>query len=231
MMTSLVRMRLHGFWRSGRIAAPTITAIVVIGALYGGGAEQAGEAYGLSSYILLPVLAWQTKLLLDTEPDVARQLAGITVGRRQELVAGLLAAAIAGLMTVAIALTMPWLIGGIELPVEGSHDPSIVAGLALGIWAHLLVIPIALVLGAMASRPIARSVGLGAMALIGGWLCVVVAGLPRSPVQWLAPPLIDTAKAARSHVDTPLVIGLTGWTLAWVIAAGAVYVGLRRNRA
>ena len=68
-MSALVWMRLAGFVRSGRALAPMIAALVVLGVIHGGGASQAGPAFGYSAVMLFPVLAWTTKLLLDTEPD------------------------------------------------------------------------------------------------------------------------------------------------------------------
>jgi hypothetical protein len=60
---------------------------------------------------------------------------------------------------------------------------------------------------------------------------MVVAGLPRSPVRFLAPPLIQVAKAAHEQIDIPRLLTLTGWTLAWSAVVVAVYVVLRRSRA
>src|SRR5262249_21049008 len=78
-----------------------------------GGAVAPGEGYGLSSFVLMPVLAWQTKLMLDTEPDVARRLAAVAVGRRREIAAGLIASALVAVLTAVLALLLPWLFGGI----------------------------------------------------------------------------------------------------------------------
>ena len=80
-MSALVRMRLAGFLRTGRALARCSPRLVVLGILYGGGRAQAGEAYGVSAVVLFPVLAWQTKILLDVEPDVQRRLARVAVGR------------------------------------------------------------------------------------------------------------------------------------------------------
>lgn len=139
-MTALLRLRLAGFLRTGRAVAPLLAGLVVLGTLYGGGRAQAGEAYGVSAVVLFPVLAWQTKVLLDAEPDGQRRLAQVTVGARRERIAGLLAAVVAALGTVAVALVFPWLVGGVTGPVEPG-DRSIAVGLLLGLWAHLLAVP------------------------------------------------------------------------------------------
>lgn len=157
-MTALVRLRLAGFLRTGRALAPVLAGLLALGTLYGGGRAQPAEAYGVSAVMLFPVLAWQTKVLLDAEPDVQRRMALVLVGPAGERAAGLLAAAVAGLGTVAGALIFPWLVGGVTGP-GGSGERSVVTGIALGLWAHLLALPAAVALGALASRAVTRSAG------------------------------------------------------------------------
>ncbi|MBN1173220.1 MAG: hypothetical protein JXA67_13685, partial [Micromonosporaceae bacterium] len=104
-MTALVRMRLRGYAVTGRALAPLLAGLIVLGTLYGGGQAQAGEAYGVSAAVLLPVLAWQTKMLLDVEPDTQRRLAAISVGSvERECGAGLIAAVGAALPVVGLAM-------------------------------------------------------------------------------------------------------------------------------
>lgn len=136
-MIALVRLRLAGFLRTGRALAPVLAGLLALGVLYGGGRAQPAEAYGVSAVVLFPVLAWQTKILLDVEPDVQRRLARVVLGPARERAAGLLAAAVAGLGTVAVALVFPWLVGGVTGPA-GPGDRPLAEGLALGLWAHLL---------------------------------------------------------------------------------------------
>lgn len=231
MIASLVRLRLYAFVRSGRIAGPVVLGIVAVGILYGGGAVPAGEGYGLSAYVLLPILAWTTKLLLDTEPDVARRLAVVTVGRRREIVAGLVAATIVAVALIVLAIVLPWAFGGISGPRPHSPDPPLATGIVLGTWAHLVAVPPALALGALASRVVTRTFGYGAFALVGGWLLIVVVGLRQSPVPWLAPPMMAVSRAAHGLVNGPAEVGLTAWTLGWAAIATAGYVVLRRGRA
>ncbi|WP_233558920.1 hypothetical protein [Micromonospora radicis] len=141
--------------------------LLALGLLYGGGRAEPGEAYGVSAVVLFPVLAWQTKILLDVEPDVQRRLALVALGPAREWVAGLLAAATAGLGLVAVALAIPWLLGGVAVPT-GPDDRSTVAGLVLGLWAHLIALPAAVALGALSSRAITRSAGYGVAVLALG---------------------------------------------------------------
>src|SRR5258705_5448430 len=139
-MIALIRMRLTGFVQTGRAAAPLLAALVVLSVLYGGGKAQAGEVYGVSAAILFAVLAWQTKILLDVEPDVQRRLGRVAVGGAgREIAAGVIASTVAGLPVVLIALILPWVVGGVTGP-QRAGDPSLGEGVALGVWAHLLLL-------------------------------------------------------------------------------------------
>lgn len=230
-MIPLIRMRLAGFVRTGRALAPLIAGLVALGVLYGGGQAQPGEAYGVSAVVLFPVLAWQTKLLLDVEPDVARRLVLVAVGSRsRELAAGLVAAVVAGLGTVLVALVLPWLVGGVTGPVEPA-DPPLVQGIALGVWAHLLVLPAAVALGALASRAATGSLRYGVLILVGGAVAAIVFGLRDSVLPWAVPPLMATARATTVGPSGLRVVGLTGHAVLWSAAALALYAWLRRRRA
>ena len=70
------------------------------------------------------MLAWQTKILLDVEPDVQRRLAAVAVGGPdRELLAGLGAAFIAALPMIVIALVLPWILGGVTTPQRPTTRP------------------------------------------------------------------------------------------------------------
>ncbi|MDG4806291.1 hypothetical protein O7634_05910 [Micromonospora sp. WMMD1120] len=226
-MNALIRMRLAGFLRTGRALAPLLAGLVALGILYGGGRAQPAEAYGVSAVVLFPVLAWQTKILLDVEPDVQRRLAQVLVGVARERTAGLLAAALAALVTVAVALLFPWLVGGVSGPVEPG-DRSIPVGLALGLWAHLLVVPAAVALGALASRAAVGGAGYGVAVLALGGVGAVVFGLSNSVAPWLAPPIMAAARAAGGDAAALTLVGLTVWGLAWSAAVVGGYLWRRR---
>ncbi|GII24270.1 hypothetical protein [Planosporangium mesophilum] len=229
-MTALARMRLVGYVRTGRVVAPLVTYLVVLGTLYGGGAAQAGEAYGVSALFLFPVLAWQTKLLLDAEPDVQRRLAVVAVGSPlREQAAGLFAAVAAALPVVVISLVLPWGLGGISASA-GPGDPSLLSGVSVGLWAHLVMIAPAVALGACASRAVTGSFGMGAMVVVAGAVLTLVLGLNGSPVWWLAPPMMSVARLATHGFVPSGVAALTVHALAWTAVALAGYVGMRRSR-
>lgn len=223
-MTALVLMRLAGFIRTGRFIAPLIAALVLLGILYGGGQAGVAEAYGVSALMMFPVLAWQTKLLLDTEPDVQRRLALVALrSRTREAIGGLVAAVLVAVPVVLIALALPWIVDALK-PVDVGN------GLLLGLWAHAIVVPSALALGALSSRVVAGTPGRAAAILAGGIVLALVLGLHSSPLPWLAPPLISSAHALAQGAGSAAVVGLTAWAVVWSGLVLAGYGWLRRTR-
>jgi hypothetical protein len=230
-VTALIRMRLVGYLRTGRVVAPLLACLVVIFMLYGGGRSQAGEAYGVSALIMFAVLAWQTKLLLDAEPDVQRRLALVAVGSaRGEWAAGLLAAALAALPLIAVAMVTPWALSGIQGPVR-PDDPSLWSGVAVGVWAHLIVVAPAVALGALASRAVTRTFGFGVAALVTGAVLSLVLGLRGSPMWWLVPPMMSITRRSADGFAMAGVATLSLQAALWTTAAVIGYARIRRVRA
>jgi len=224
-MTALIRMRLIGYLRTGRFILPLLSTLVVLGILYGGGRSSAAEAYGTSALLLFPVLAWQTKLLLDTEPDVQRRVALVALGsRRREVTAGLVAAALAAVPLIVVALALPWIFDAVTSVDVGS-------GMLLGIWAHVVAALPALAIGAWSSRVISGSAGRATAVLTSGVVLAFVIGLHGSPVPWLAPPLVSASRTMDAGASAAAVTGLTAWALVWAALAVAGYGWLRRSRA
>jgi hypothetical protein len=225
-MTKLAWMRISGFVRGGRALAPLIAVLVELGVIYGGGASPAAVAYGYSAAALFPVLAWLTKLLLDTEPDAQRRIARLAVGPAREATAGVLAATVLSLAVCAAAMVAPWLFHGID------QTKDLTAGIALGVLAHLLAVPAAVAVGALASRAVTGSVRMGVTVLVVSAVLVVVLGLTSSFAPWLVPPVMATARALNRRTLPPAatVLGLTAWAAAWCAVAYAGYGWLRRAR-
>jgi hypothetical protein len=223
-------MRLIGLTRTGRAIAPLLGGIVVLAVFYGGGAALPAEAYGVSAIVLFPVLAWQTKILLDVEPDTQRQLAVVALGSwRREAIAGLVAAAAATVPVVVLALILPWLIGAVTLNQGG---PGFFGAVLLGLWAHAIAVPPAIALGALSSRVITTSAGRAATILAGAVVLAIVLGVPGSPVPWLAPPLLGVARALSGRsVHLAALLPLTSWAVAWALVILFGYGWLRRRRA
>src|SRR3954447_21255909 len=198
-MRALVAMRIAGFVRGGRALAPLIAVLVELGIIYGGGASPAAVAYVYSAAALFPVLAWLTKLLLDTEPDVQRRLARLAVGPAREATAGVLTATLVALIACAAAMVTPWLFNAID-----TSKGNVGSGIALGVLAHLLAVPPAVALGALASRAVTGKIRTGVTVLVVGSVLVVVLGLRGSIAPWLVPPVMAMARAlAERRPDQP----------------------------
>jgi hypothetical protein len=225
-MIALVRMRLAGFLHGGRVLMPLIAVFVELSVVHGGGSSPAAVAYGYSAAALFPALAWQTKLLLDTEPDAQRRLARTAVGARREALAGLLAAGVLALVVCLLAMLAPWLFGAID------RSAAPVGGTAIGVLAHLLAVPPALAVGALAARSVTRTVRNGVTVLVVAVVLVVVLGLRGSIAPWLVPPVMATARALNGDtLPSAATVGLlTGWAVLWCAVAFGGYAWLRRGR-
>ncbi|GAA4922153.1 hypothetical protein [Actinoplanes utahensis] len=231
-MIALARMRLAGFLRGGRALAPLIAVLAVLSVIYGGGPSTAASAYGYSAVCLFPILAWLTKVLLDTEPDGQRHLARLAVGPFREGAAGLLAATVLALGVSVLAMATPWLFQGIRPPEPGSGEPPTPAGVLLGMLAHLLAVVAAVALGALAGRAVTRRVLPGVAVLATGSILTIVFGLRDSIAPWLVPPVMATARelAAVPLPGAGTFAVLAAWTVAWCAVAAGLYARLRRSR-
>ncbi|MEV6969737.1 hypothetical protein AB0M47_31940 [Hamadaea sp. NPDC051192] len=227
-MTALARMRLIAYLKTGRFLAPGITVLLALLLFHGGGRSEAAEAYAVCALILFPAYAWQTRTILDGDPDVQRRLALVAVGSaRREQLAGLLAATVAGLVVTGVSLVLPWLIGAVE-----AEDEPLAKQLAIGVWAHLLALAAGLALGALSSRAATESTGKGVAVLAVGSVLAIVLGLPDSPLARVIPPMTVVAKTVSRHGLTPAnALGYTVLAAVWVAIGLLVYARLRRNRA
>jgi hypothetical protein len=221
-------MRLTAYLRKQMALAPMLAALVVLGIMYGGGRAQPAEAYGLSAVVLFPVMAWQAKILLDVEPDVQRGIAATAIGSRaREVAAGLVTAALVTLPTIVAGLVLPWLVGGVSME---KSPMSLPAALATGLWLHLIVVPPAIAVGALASRAVSRSAGTGLAVLSSGFVLAIVLGLRGSPVPWLVPPIMPASRYAVAGATSAQVAVVTAWALAWAAIVLFGYTRLRRTR-
>ncbi|MBW6432690.1 hypothetical protein KZ829_02885 [Actinoplanes hulinensis] len=231
-MIALTRMRLAGFLRGGRAVAPLITVLVILSVLYGGGPSLAMHAYAYSAVCLFPVLAWLTKLVLDTEPDAQRRLARLAVGPFREGAGGLLAAVLLASVVCLAAMLAPWPFGAIAPPRPDTAEPSTQTGILLGILAHVLSTAAAVTLGALSGRAVTRRVLPGVVVLVSGSILVIVLGLTGSIAPWLVPPVMATAREMGGDhpPNAATLLVLVVWTVLWCAVALAGYAGLRRAR-
>jgi hypothetical protein len=224
-VTAVARLRLAVYTRAYLAIAPTLGGLVVLALLYGGGVAEASEAYGVSGIVLFPVFAWQTKIVLDGEPDVQRRLTRVAVGSAdREIAGGLLAALACAVPTTALALALPWILGGIKVGHVG-----LAVGLLVGLWVHVLSAVAGVALGVWSSRSMSRTAGIAVCVLAAGSVLTIVLGRTGSPVFWLVPPLDAIARATEHGTDAVVALGLTLWTLGWSALVAGVYWWRRRR--
>jgi hypothetical protein len=110
------------------------------------------------------------------------------------------------------------------------EDPSLGSGMLAGVWAHLVVIAPAVLLGALASRAVTRSFGVGAMVLVGGAVLTLVLGMRGSPLWWVAPPLMSITRLTVGGFVPAGVALISIQALAWTAVALVAYATVRRVR-
>ncbi|HEY6738671.1 MAG TPA: hypothetical protein VI076_07450 [Actinopolymorphaceae bacterium] len=222
-VVALARMRCGAYARSQRAYPPAVAALVAVLMAHTGGPSRPDLTFAFSAALLFGVFAWQTKLVLDAEPDTQRLLSRVAVGSgRREQVAGLLAAGVAAVPLVAVAVVMPLFAG-----VLGAPTRHLLPWLPFGLWIHVLAAVAGVGVGALASRVVAGARGRSATTLLGGFVLVLVLGSRDTiAVRWLVPQLLG----ADGTGGVGMVGLITVHTLLWTGLVLAVYVGLRRTR-
>jgi hypothetical protein len=232
-MLTIIGMRLHGYVRGYYAIAPAVAGLVLLGVLYGGGVTRPEEAYGVSALVLFPVLAWQAQIVFNSEPDAQRRLTRLAAGApSREITSGLVAAAAACVPMVVVAMILPWVFQSVRPSQNVGEAPPLGVGgaLAVGLWAHLLVIPAAVALGGLASRAVSRTRAIGVTVLVTGTVLSILFGLSSSPVALAAPPLMAAARAAANGASVASVWWLSVWAAAWAAIAMAIYWRFRLRR-
>jgi hypothetical protein len=84
--------------------------------------------------------------------------------------------------------------------------------------------------GALASRAITRTFGLGAAVLVSGGVLTLVLGLHGSPLWWLVPPVMAVTRQGTAGFEPVRVALISAGTLAWTAVAAVVYARIRRVR-
>ncbi|GGK93044.1 hypothetical protein [Mangrovihabitans endophyticus] len=229
-MIALARMRLNAYAKGGRVWPPAIATVVLLGIMYGGGVGPPAPTFGYAALVLFPVIAWQSKLVLDAEPDVQRRLARVSVGAPREALAGIACALVAGLAVSAAAVVVPLPLLLAREPAPGR--PTMTTGTAAGVLAHLLMIPAAVAVGALASRAVTRAAGNGVAVLVSGVVLIIVLGLHGSVAPWLAPPIMAMSRSLAAPVfpSAGAFLLLCGWAVAWCAVAFTAYAVVRRSR-
>ncbi|MFI6810797.1 hypothetical protein ACIBG7_00235 [Nonomuraea sp. NPDC050328] len=222
-LMALTAFRIAAYIRSHRIYQALLPIFALLAISYATRAPAGQEASALtdSAVLVIPFLAWSARSLLDTEPDTQRILSATSVGSRsREVLSGLLAAFAVNLLFAAI--TLFW---GLFLGLTAFPTASVLwAGVAL----HVLAALTGTTLGALTSRAILPSPAISIMALVLGFLAMLV--LSRTALYWLTVPLTAWMKAAGTGTLVTQMPWLGALSLAWLLAGLTLYTWLRRTR-
>jgi hypothetical protein len=223
-VAGLVRFKVAAYVRSHRVVQPFLALLAVLILLYSTQVPDGAElsAYTDSAAILVVVFGWAARSLLDTEPDVQRAISMASAGRPlREITGGLLSAAAVNLVLAAIAVLTPLLIGFASEP-----GAAVLAG---GVALHLLSAVTGVTLGALTSRAVLPSPATSLLALLGGYVAMVLLSL--TPLAWLAPvPVLRWMRDASDGVVLSALPALAGQTLLWSAVGLTAYAVLRRTR-
>ncbi|MET8007382.1 hypothetical protein [Nonomuraea glycinis] len=222
-MIALAVFRMAGYVRSHRVVQALLLMVLLLAVMHGNRAPEGAEAVVLtdSAALIIPVLAWAARSLLDTEPDQQRLMSATSVGgSARELSAGLLAALTACTGLAALALAWGVLLGLTATP------PGPVLGAAVVL--HGLAALTGTALGALTSRVILPSPALSIMALLSGFLGMLI--LSASPLYWLTVPVLVWMRAANTDLLLDRLPELSALSLAWCLIGLTTYAWLRRTR-
>ncbi|MFI6500822.1 hypothetical protein [Nonomuraea typhae] len=220
---ALTHFRISAYILSHRVYQAIVPILILQAILYASRAPLGSEAAVLtdSAALIIPMLAWSTRSLLDTEPDEQRIVSATTAGGRgRELAAGLLAALTVNLIFAAFALAC-----GLIMGISAAPAPDV---LAAAISLHILAALAGLALGALTSRAILPSPALSIMALLFGYLAMLLISI--TPAFWLTVPVTAWMKAAGAGALVSDLPVLAGASALWCAVGLAGYAWLRRTR-
>ncbi|MEO3875107.1 hypothetical protein ABGB18_40490 [Nonomuraea sp. B12E4] len=219
-MIALTAFRLAAYVRSHRVYQALLLTLAMVAILYGSRAPRGAEVSVLTdgAILIIPILAWAARSLLDTEPDLQRDLSAIQVGGRgREVAAGLVAAFAACAVLSALDLGVALLLGVSQAPSAGV--------LTAVLLLHALAALAGTALGALTSRAVVASPAVSIMALVLGFLVMLL--ISASSVYWLTVPLIAWMKAANDGLLLDQLPQLAAISLAWSLIGLGVYVWRR----
>lgn len=222
---ALAWMRVNAYARSQRALGPLLGTLVLLGIAHAGGKASPAQAYGFSAALLFAVFAWQTKLILDTEPDEQRMIARVGVGSgAREVGAGLIAAVATGLPIVLVGIVAPLAMGVLDFA-----RTSLAAAIGLGLLVHVLAVLAGAGVGALASRAVVPEAGWAALILVGAPVLVIVLGSRTSPIaHLLVPQFFGLAKLGPG--DAGGAAALSAHAVLWAAVLLGAYAFLRRTR-
>ncbi|HEX4811625.1 MAG TPA: hypothetical protein VFV66_02590 [Nonomuraea sp.] len=220
-MIALTAFRLAAYIRSHRVHQAFLLALATLAIMHSNRAPHGQEAGVLTdtAVLIIPILAWAARSLLDTEPDQQRELSASAAGSPgREVAAGLAAAFTACAAFAGMGLAVALLLG-----VSRTPEPGL---LAAAVALHLMAALTGTALGALTSHAILPSPALSIMCLVLG--CLLMLLLSASPAYWLTVPVVVWMRAANDGDLIARFPELAAVSLVWCLVGLAIYVWRRR---
>lgn len=157
--------------RSARFLGPLAALLLLLLLVYLYEDNPVRDSYGSTALYLVPIAAWMTLALLDATDPQVRELAAVRRGRLRTDAERVAAALVVVAALAVLAVAAPAAAGAFErAPTAGD--------LAVGLLAHLACGAIGVGLAACAARPVVARPAVGAAAIAGALLVLVVLGAP-----------------------------------------------------
>ncbi|MFD8530541.1 hypothetical protein ACFV0L_24290 [Streptosporangium canum] len=229
-VAALTWFYVKAYGNSYRFVQPLVVTLVLLAILSGAppntpDAAQASvlETLGYLSIFMIPVWAWASRQLLDTEPDTHRLVSATMMSSRARLLAGRLLAcyAVSILFSVIVLL----------LPLLATVQAGVDVRALLGGTLLLMVGPcVAGVFGILTSRALVPSAARSTLFFLVGILLVGL--FDASGLSWLGPPIMSGARAANEGLGALLAAlpAITLRALTWTVLGIIAYAFLRRRR-
>jgi hypothetical protein len=231
-VAALTWFYVKAYGNSYRFIQPLVVTLVLLAILSGAppntpSAAQTAvlETLGYLSTFMIPVWAWASRQVLDTEPDTHRLMSATMMNSRVRLLAGRLLAcyAVSLLFSLLVLLLPLW------ATVQAGVDVRALLG---GMPLLLMAGPsVASVFGILTSRALVSSAARSTLFFLIGILVVgIFDGV--SGLFWLGPPIVSGARAANEGLSALLeaLPAITLRALAWTLLGIIAYAFLCRRR-
>lgn len=225
---ALSRFQLASYVRSYRVLQPLVAALLLL-TVVAGGAGSIGsrsqpvlDAYGNLAMVMFPVWAWAARQLLDSEPDVQRELSLTAVGSRARTIgAGLLGAYALNVAFVALV---------VAVVAAGAFPLGVGPRVHLfGVAVLLLTALPATAVGACTSRAMIPSPGASVLTLLGA--CVAIALGSLTPAAGVLAPMAALVRGAYDGAGrlSAVLPATAASTVAWSCVVALGYALARRT--
>ncbi|MEV5576043.1 hypothetical protein AB0L06_38925 [Spirillospora sp. NPDC052269] len=217
-MIALIRFQLAGYLRSMRFLPSLIVTLLLVMLVFSqwptgpDPVKLATGTYGDAAAFMVPLSAWTTRSLLDTQPTVQRWLSLLAV--RRSALAGLFAAFIASSALSLLLFAAPFLQAlTVGVPAQTTVAAVLLAALASAAGSFI---------GAWTSRAIIPGSGTSLLVLLSALTATLLLGLGR--LSFLGIPYLDWIKAAHDG-PSKLQAALPSVLLHLVLWCGVVATG------